>query len=230
MARFWEIDFFRGIAVIMMIIFHSLFYINYFDFAKLELYSGFIGRFQMIIPLIFLTVSGISSKLQARFVNKKAVFLRGLKVLGLGLIITLITWLIFPKDFVFFGILHCIGTCILLSYFIKNEKIALILGLIVLFISSSVNSYNTNYKYVSIVGLRYAQLNTFDYYPLIPWLGVFLIGYYLGSKFIINKKSKINNNKLINAVCFFGKNSLKIYFIHIIFLFSFFWILKNILI
>jgi uncharacterized membrane protein len=228
MVRYWEIDFFRGIAVIMMIIFHLLFYINYFEFIQLNLYSGFIGKFQMIIPLIFLTVSGISSSIQ-KIKNKRRILFRGLKLMSLALLITLITFLLFPNDFVFFGIIHLIASCIIIFYFIKNDSFALILGLIILISSYIVNHYVVNFKYLSILGFKYVNLNTFDYYPLIPWFGIFLIGTYIGSKFYLNKKAKKIGNKLINYVCFIGKHSLKIYFIHIILLFGSFWILQKIL-
>lgn len=180
----------------------------------------------MIIPLIFLTVSGISSSIQARVFGKKAVLIRGFKLFGLAVLITVSTLLLFPHDFVFFGILHCIGACILVSYFINNEKLALVLGLAILFISNFINNFAVNFKYFSILGFKYANLNTFDYYPLIPWLGIFLIGTYLGSEFYKNKKAEKMKNGIINSVCFMGKHSLKIYFIHIILLFGFFWILK----
>ncbi|MFA5332995.1 MAG: heparan-alpha-glucosaminide N-acetyltransferase [Candidatus Nanoarchaeia archaeon] len=229
MARFWELDFFRGAAVIMMIIFHFLFYLDYFGFMKLSLYSGFIGKFQMTIPLIFLTVSGISSSIQARVFGKKSVLIRGFNIFGLALLITIATFLLFPHDFVFFGILHCIGACIILSYFISNKKLALIFGIAILFISEFINNYAVNFKYLSILGFNYANLSTFDYYPLIPWLGVFLIGTYLGSEFYKNRKAKKMKNGIINSVCFMGKHSLKIYFIHIIVLFSAFWALRNLL-
>jgi uncharacterized membrane protein len=226
MARFWEIDFFRGIAVIMMVIFHCLFYIDYFGFANLSLYSGFIGRFQMIIPLIFLAVSGISSNISIKFLGKKAVLLRGLKIFAYGMIISLATWMLFPKEFVFFGILHCIGACIIISCLV-NEKMALIIGMTILFISNAVNNYAVNYKYLSILGFKYEGLSTFDYYPLVPWIGIFLIGFYIGGRFYMNKRAKRANNKAVDIVCLIGRHSLLIYFIHIIALFSFFWLLKN---
>lgn len=226
MARFWEIDFFRGMAVIMMIIFHSLFYIDYFKFMDLNLYSGIIGKFQMIIPIIFLTISGISSSMQARFVNKKAILIKGLKVLELALLITIVTLILFPKDFVFFGILHCIGVCVILSYFINNKNFALIFGLLILISSNFVKNIIVDFKYFSILGFKYANLNTFDYYPLIPWFGIFLIGNYIGNKVYRNKKATNIDNKIINSVCFIGRHSLKLYFIHIILLFGFFYFLR----
>ena len=52
-ARFWEIDFARGLAVIGMIIFHALWQLNYFGYTTLSLYSGWLGLFQKIIAITF---------------------------------------------------------------------------------------------------------------------------------------------------------------------------------
>ena len=35
-ARFWEVDFFRGLAVILMIVYHTIFDLNYFGTISLE--------------------------------------------------------------------------------------------------------------------------------------------------------------------------------------------------
>jgi len=228
MARFWEIDFFRAAAIVMMIIFHALFYIDYFGFMELKLYSGVIGRFQMLIPLIFLAVSGISSSIYSKNLGNKALLIRGLKLLAIALLITLVTWILFPKDFVFFGIIHLIASSIIIASFIKSKNLALILGIALLLISSGVNNFEVTYKYFSILGLKYNNLSTFDYYPLIPWLGVFLIGYYIGLRFYWDRTPKIMKNKWVNAFSLIGRHSLKIYFIHIIALFVFFWLLVKI--
>jgi len=225
MKRVWLIDFLRGLAVLMMIVFHSLFYLDYFGFAKIDLYSGIIGRFQMLIPLLFIFLSGVSSKIQLKSGGKKAVLLRGLKILGMGMLITIATLILFPDNFVFFGILHLIGLCVILSVFF-SEYFALIFGTIILFISNMVNNSIVTNKYLSIFGFKYLGLNTFDYYPLIPWLGIFLLGFY-SSKFILKLKPSKLNSKAISVVNWFGRHSLIIYFSHIIILFSFFWMIKQ---
>ncbi|MDD5499754.1 MAG: heparan-alpha-glucosaminide N-acetyltransferase [Candidatus Nanoarchaeia archaeon] len=227
MKRVWLIDFLRGTAVIMMIVFHFLFYADYFGFAKFSLYSGLIGRFQMLIPLIFIFVSGVSSRIQAKRRGKKEVIKRGFKVLGFGMTITLATLVLFPESFVFFGILHLIGACIILSA-LFNEYSALVFGAIILFISNMVNNSVADIKCLSILGFNYPLLNTFDYYPLIPWMGVFLAGMF-GSKFFLKLKGSRVDNGLIRAFCWAGKNSLKIYFAHIIVLYLGFYFAAKLL-
>ena len=58
--RFWEIDFLRGIAVVMMIVFHSLYDLNFFHVYKMGLYSGFSLLFVYSIGCIFILLVGIS--------------------------------------------------------------------------------------------------------------------------------------------------------------------------
>ncbi len=91
MKRLWLLDFLRGIAVLMMIIFHTLLYIDYFEITSIELYSGFIGRFQMMIPVLFLGVSGASAYFQLKVKGWKALLIKGLKISFWALVVTLVT-------------------------------------------------------------------------------------------------------------------------------------------
>ena len=52
--RLWEIDFFRGIAISMMVWFHFLWDLNYFEIINVSLYSGFWGLFQKATAGLFL--------------------------------------------------------------------------------------------------------------------------------------------------------------------------------
>ena len=121
--RFWEIDLLRTIAIVMMITFHALYLLNYFDIHNTGvpgIYYGFwwwINRLMIIGPFTFLagvsvtitysrgkgmselTLGGLKIKISA-FV------LRGLQIFGWGMVITLLTWIIAPDKYVRFGILH----------------------------------------------------------------------------------------------------------------------------
>ena len=122
--RFWEVDFLRGIAIIMMIIFHILFDINYFSIYEINMSLGHIRIFNYLIVTIFLLLVGISLTLSYSNVKEKLskkdlklkFFIRGLKIFGLGLLITIATWYFLEEGFVMFGILHCIGISIILAY------------------------------------------------------------------------------------------------------------------
>ena len=92
--RFWEVDFLRGIAIIMMIIFHILFDINYFSIYEINMSLGHIRIFNYLIVTIFLLLVGISLTLSYSNVKEKLskkdlklkFFIRGLKIFGLGII------------------------------------------------------------------------------------------------------------------------------------------------
>jgi len=68
--RFWEIDLLRGIAIIMMIIFHILFDLVFLGIIKINLYSGLNLLFLYSIGTIFLLLVGVSLSLSySRVIN-----------------------------------------------------------------------------------------------------------------------------------------------------------------
>ncbi|MDD5148393.1 MAG: heparan-alpha-glucosaminide N-acetyltransferase, partial [Candidatus ainarchaeum sp.] len=123
MDRYWEIDFLRGTAVIMMIIFHFFWDLYFFRLAPLEYFSSGWGfLLARSIPVIFLLLVGISltiSHHRATESRKQGTFgkffKRGLKVFGYGLAVTILTFLAFPGEFIIFGILHLIGISIIIA-------------------------------------------------------------------------------------------------------------------
>src|SRR3989344_2231938 len=121
-ARFWAIDFARGLAVIGMIIFHALWQLNYFSYTTLSLYSGWLGLFQKTIAITFLLLAGIGLTLSAnRRDDYNSWFVkRGLFIFGLGMLITTFTFLFFREGLIFFGVLHLIGASIILGIAFGN--------------------------------------------------------------------------------------------------------------
>jgi len=86
-SRIWELDFLRGIALILMIYFHVIFDMKEFFDYPVSYSIGinyYIGKASAIL---FMLVSGISCSLSRSNIR------RGLKVLGIALAITLVTHL-----------------------------------------------------------------------------------------------------------------------------------------
>jgi uncharacterized membrane protein len=240
LIRFWEIDFLRGIAVILMIFFHFLYDLNYFGIIALSLYKGYFLIYVYLVGIIFFTLVGISltisySKVKDKLTNNelKTKFVsRGLRIFGLGILISLISYIILNEGYILFGVLHCIGLSIILAYpFLKYRYFNLLFGLLLIVAGLFLKNLSFNFYWLFWIGFIPENFYTIDYYPILPWLGVILIGLFLGNMLYFENKRKfdlanLSNFRIVGLFTYLGKNSLIIYFIHqpillfIIFLYS----------
>jgi uncharacterized membrane protein len=226
--RFWEIDSLRGLMITLMIIFHILYDLNYFNIYKTELYSGAFLILAYVVGSTFLLLVGISLTLSynkaSKNLTKKQLHLkflkRGLKIFGLGLIITIATWLYLREGFIVFGILHCIGISIILAYtLIQRRYTNLILGIILILLGVLLRTLTFDFQWLVWLGFKPTSFYTVDYYPLLPWLGVVLIGISIGNTIYpkYRRKFQIRDFSELIIIRFFtylGRNSLIIYFLH----------------
>ena len=239
--RFWEIDALRGIAVLFMILFHALFDLNYFNIYKINLQSDAFLIYAYTNASIFVFLVGISLTLSyskaSDSLTKKQIQLkfikRGFKTLALGLIITLATLIYLERGFVIFGILHFVGISILLAYhFLKFQIQNLALGILFVFFGIILRTMTFDFNWLLWLGFTPSSFYTIDYFPLLPWFGVVLIGIFLGNKLYPNhnrifKIKDLSNNKIIQFFTFTGQHSLIIYFIHQPIIISIIFLLTN---
>ncbi len=226
--RLWEIDFIRGIAIILMICFHFIYDLNHFSIIQYKLWKGPFAIASSISASLFIIIVGISltisyqkKKTKMTLPDIRTQFIkRGLKLFSLGLIITIVSWVIIPERFVIFGVLHCIGICIILSIpFLSRLKLNLALGSIMIIIGLSLRLISFGFTWLIPFGFLPDQYFTIDYFPLLPWFGVVLIGISLGNFFYPQGQRKYRllertTNKIHQNICFIGRHSLPIYFIH----------------
>ena len=226
--RLWEIDFLRGIAIIMMIIYHLIFDLNYFKIYATDIYSAPVLIFLYPIGTAFLLLVGISltlsySRAQKTLAKKQLQlkFLkRGMGIFGLGLIITLATWIYLKEGFIIFGILHCIGISIILAYpLIKYKFKNLIIGMILITLGIILRSLTFDFNWLLWLGFVPSGFYTLDYFPLLPWFGVVLIGIFIGNAVYEDNKRKfklkdLSQNIAIRFMCFLGRHSLVVYLLH----------------
>lgn len=232
--RFWEIDLLRGIAIVMMLVFHFLYVLNYFDIYKISLYSGYFLIYIYIGASLFLLLVGISLSLSfsraEKVLTKKELKLkylkRGLKIFGLGLLITLVSWIYLGEGFIVFGALHCIGISIILAYpFLRFRYQNLLFGIVFILAGVILKTLTFDFNWLIWLGFTPSQFFTVDYFPLLPWFGVVLIGIFLGNSLYPNYKrifklKDLYRLKVIRFVCFLGRHSLIIYFIHLPIMFA----------
>lgn len=83
---------------------------------------------------------------------------------------------------IFFGILHLIGTAIILApLFLPRPLLAGICGLAIILATRWLAALPVSGWWLLPLGIGEINLAMADYYPLLPWLGVILLGIWLGS-------------------------------------------------
>jgi uncharacterized membrane protein len=225
--RFWELDFTRGLAVVMMIIYHLLYDLNYFGGYSIDVRHGFWLFFAKATAAIFITLVGISLQLSSSKARMQGIsnpfpifFRRGLKIFALGLLITLVTYLLMGNGFIIFGILHFIGISIIVAYPFLNRRIFnLFLGLVFIMMGEYLNRYSFDIPGMFWLGFVPNDFYSVDFVPMIPWFGLVLIGLYLGSNLYSRgrrnfKLFDLSNFWFVKSFTLLGKNSLAIYLVH----------------
>ncbi len=215
----------------MVVAFHLVFNLSYFyGFDELKYYEGFWFYEGRIAALLFMGMVGMVSAIiyqgkgaqKARQINLK----RGLKLLGIAMGITLVSWLTFPNEAVWFGILHLMGASVILSIpLLRFKWLNVFLGALLIFLGSFVDQFTVNMPFLIPFGLTPKGFASFDYYPLLPWFGVILIGIGLGNllyKKIVQLKAP---HRWQMAFIHLGKNSLWIYLLHLPLLYGVLWLI-----
>ena len=218
--RFWEIDLLRTVAIAMMITFHTLYLLNYFDIHDTGVPGvqyGFWWWFARVTGGTFIFLAGVSLTIAYSKAKRISGFLlRGLKILGWGMGITLITWLIAPYEYVRFGILHFFGIAFILApFFLRFRFINLILGAAMMAIGILLWGIYFDFPWLLWLGLMPQGFWTLDYWPLLPWFGLFLVGMFCGKMLYPQGNRRFNipefTDPVTSALILPGRHPLVIY-------------------
>lgn len=205
--RYWQIDFARGIAVILMLFFHLFFDASYFK--KIDLSGAFWFVFPRFIGGMFIFISGFTLSYTSKNRDLSRTLRRVAKFALIATAITLATMLFAPDEFVVFGIIHFFALASLLAiFFVKRENVCLILGICLMLLGFYLQQFRFPFWHLFWLGLIPEGFRTLDYYPLLPWFGVMLLGIYFGNRI---KLRAVNYRG--GFVSFLGRHSLAIYLI-----------------
>jgi len=218
--RVWQLDFSRGIAICMMASFHFVFNLNYYWDVPVSYQSGFWYYVGKLSAILFTFIAGVSACLSSRHIR------RGLVVLAWGLSITLATYFIDPQTYIRFGILHMQGSCMLLFPLFQNFRPSwLVAAGTGLFALGKWTAQLTGPAILLPLGVTPADFHSLDYYPLLPWAGLFLYGTALG-KLGFGAPTLQSSPQSFWARPFTaaGRHSLAIYLLHQPLLIGLLWI------
>lgn len=226
--RLIEIDALRGLALVGMILFHAAFDAMLLGLWDFEPYGWPLIIFVRTIQFLFLGLVGLSIALSSRdfFEQLK----RGTFIFSMGMLVTFGTWLVFPEDFVRFGVLHCIAISIPLVRLLKGRKVlTLILAGVIFFVGEYFTTLSVDSQFLFPLGLLYPGFSSLDYFPIFPWLAVPLVGLVLGETIYGHRQpSFLQKLAWIPGLTSMGRHSLLIYLLHQPILYFGLWILHRV--
>ncbi len=210
--RFWEIDFFRGLAIITMIIFNYAFTLSYLGVYRITNLSVFWYIFPRVIASTFIFLAGMSIVVISPKKSYIKYFNRGLKLFFLGILITIAT---FQVDTIWFGILHFMGISMMLApVFLRKEKMLVPLALSTFIIGWLLSITTFSFPWLLWLGFIPTGFTTIDYFPVFPWFGIILLGMHFGNIFYRNGKRQFKLTERENIISLIGRHSLLIYVLH----------------
>lgn len=204
----------RGLALCLMVLHHGLYDLCAFcGLPWVWFYHPVLVLLHYIFAGLFILLSGISSNFSRSNVR------RGLKALAVSLGITLVTYII--KMPVYFGVLHLLGSCMLLYGLTERfwrrlpaPVIPVLCGTGILCTARLVNGYPTEIPHLWMLGLTTADFYSSDYFPLLPWSFVFLLGAWAGHYIRLGLLPRWFYEAKAPRLAAVGRRSLLIYVLH----------------
>lgn len=218
--RIRSLDMWRGLAILAMVIYHFLFFMDMNGLLSINFYSVSMQVFARIVQFSFLGLVGVAMSLVYKRKSLEDFryfqYVRVMQISVWAMVFTLVSYLMFKEQFIRFGILHLIALSIFVITLLARRKLALLflcLALLLVWLGGFTGSV-LDYNYLSFLGFYSRSFVSLDYFPVIPWLAVPIIGYLIGdwlSKGLQKIDSFLPELKWLQFV---GRNSLKIYVEH----------------
>lgn len=207
--RILELDAARGICILGMVAVHLVYDLT-------ELYPVLHPEYPPIFLLLknwggvaFFLISGICVTLGHHHLR------RGSVVLACAVLVSTVMSIMGTMP-IRFGVLHCLGFCMLLWSVFKAAPLKLLCCCSVGFAALGWLFEGTTVpiSYLYPLGLTAPGFESADFFPLLPNLGYFLAGAVLGRRFYPSRESLFPTFPRLSFLCFCGRHSLPIYLIH----------------
>lgn len=182
-TRYPIVDAVRGIAIGLMFAYHFMFDLRYYHVVSIDFNNDpvWLGLRTLIVTL-FLGVMGVSLHLStARGLNHPKFVKRLLQVAGGAVLVSIASYIMFPKSMIFFGILHFIAVASVVGLlFYRGFWLNLGLGVALIIVGLTLHHPWFDQPGWQWIGLMTHKPVTEDYVPMLPWFGVVLLGLFVG--------------------------------------------------
>lgn len=211
--RIWELDALRGMAVLAMVGLHLLYDLQAWYGIPVTKHKAVAFAMEHGAK-VFILLSGLCAQLGSRS------FRRGCIVLGAGAVVALVTGITGGDTVIRFGILHLLGTAMILWPLFRPLPWWALIGFGSLFILAGMylGRITVSISWLYPIGLCRRDFFSADYFPICPYFGWFLLGGALGKTLYRSGQTRLPRFPADAApVRFFrfcGRHSLWIYLLH----------------
>ncbi len=212
--RFDILDAWRTLAIVLMVTYHFLYDLYIFRVISADqLFSTPLNTLERFICCSFILLAGASARFSRNNLR------HGLIVLAAGVVVE--TGAAVGGQTIRWGVLMLLGSSMVLYHFLgkhlqKWRPVNLTAVCIGLYIFTDwwtgVAPVSAGWLYP--VGLTAPNFHSADYFPLLPWFFLFLIGTVLGGWCLSHRDSKLLTAPLPKALTWPGRHSLIIYVLH----------------
>lgn len=214
--RLHYLDVVRGIAIILMIIYHFSFDLDNFNYIQIDLDNSLGWQsFRAVIVTLFLTAMGMSLALtHANGICWSCMKKRTLLLGGASILVSVGSYFQFPESWIYFGILHFILFASWLGLFFVGKPLLSLITAVVILIGSYFGWLHTQVlfdlvKHVLHLPIQYTE----DLVNVFPWFAPVLIGIFIVAK-DWHVYPQLVPSFMSRKVEFMGRHSLFIYLIH----------------
>ncbi|ALT77366.1 DUF1624 domain-containing protein [Paucibacter sp. KCTC 42545] len=219
--RFDRLDALRGLAIVWMAVFHFCFDLNHYGWIRQDFYRDpvWTGQRTAIVSL-FLLCAGMGQALAIhQGLSWPRFWRRWGQVAGCALLVSLGSYLMYPRSFISFGVLHGMAVMLLLLR-VAGPRLSnlagLLLGLAALLLPLWLQHEFFDSRWTNWLGLVTHKPITEDYVPVLPWLGVMLWGFVLGRWLLLARPALLTGAlpAFARPLAVLGRWSLSFYMVH----------------
>mgnify|MGYP003116507037 CR=1 FL=1 len=222
-ARYVFLDVWRGLAIIGVVIYHFGWDLNFFGFiSPAVMFSGPVTIFARALAGSFMFLVGVSLVVaNENNVRWRKFLIRLAKLVGAAAAISIITYILFPEGFIYFGILHSIALASVLGLAFLPLPTGLIFLAAVAMLAApfffDLPAFDT--RILAWIGFAANPPVASDFVPVFPWFGVTLAGMgcarlFLSRQMIREAAREPAEGALIRALAWIGQRTLPIYLLH----------------
>jgi uncharacterized membrane protein len=235
-GRIDTFDIARGLALLAMAIYHFTWDLEFFGYTDPGMTAvGGWKLFARCIATSFLFLVGVSLFLaHGEGIRWKGYWRRLAMIAVAALGISLVTYIVVPGGFIFFGILHQIALASVLGLLFLRLPALLTLALAAAVIAAPTFLRSGFFDHPAWwwVGLSTSDPRSNDYVPLFPWFGAVLAGIGLtrlaASAALLTRLAELHAGAWSRPLIFAGRHSLAVYLVHQPVLIALVWLFSQV--